>query len=407
MSLVENPPSEKGEAAAPDASFRSGPVLAISAGHAAHDTYIGFLPVLLPSFVERFGLNNTRAGALSAFTQLPSLLQPVFGHLADRLALRWMVTLAPGITATVMSLVGWAPSYAVLALLLTTAGISSAAFHAVASATAGRLSVRHLGRGLSIWMVGGEFGSAVGPLLAAGALGLLTLKGLAWLMILGWAASIALHLQLRRIPPGFGQAERPHWRRALGGMRRVMGIVTALAVLRGMALSAPWTFGPILLKEEGSSDLMAGAALTLYLAAGMVGTLGAGWFSDRVGRRLILLGGTLAGPAGLLLFIAVGGWTRFIFLALAGAATVALHPVCMALVQETFPESRGLANALYLSTVFIVSSAAAVVVGALGDAIGLRPAFVISGAVTFLSIPLIFMLPQSRRRGAARHSAGT
>lgn len=402
MSLVENPPEEPGDAAVPDASFRAGPVLTVAAGHAAHDTYIGFVPVLLPSFVERFGLSNTRAGALSAFTQLPSLLQPVFGHLADRLALRWVVTLAPGITATVMSLVGWAPSYAVLALLLTTAGISSAAFHAVASATAGRLSVRHLGRGLSVWMVGGELGSALGPLLAAGALGLLTLRGLAWLMLLGWAASIVLHSQLRRIPPHWGQAERPHWRLALGRMRRVMGIVTTLAVLRGMALSAPWTFGPILLKEEGNSDLVAGAALTLFLAAGMVGTLGAGWLSDRVGRRVILLCGSLAGPTGLLLFIGVGGWARFIFLALAGAATVAMHPVCMALVQGTFPESRGLANALYLSAVFVISSVAAVVVGALGDAIGLRSAFVISGAVTFLSIPLILLLPREGEPAAAR-----
>ena len=397
MGVLEGLAPDPEETPAPGLSFRAGPVVAISAGHAVHDTYMGFLPILLPRFVERFALSNTKAGALSAFTQLPSLLQPVFGHLADRLALRWMVALFPGVTATLMSLTGWAPTYAVLALLLTAAGASSAAFHAVASATAGRLSARHLGRGLSVWMVGGELGSALGPILAAGALGLLTLKGLAWLMVLGWAASFVLHLQLRRLPTALAGTERPPWRRALGHMRRTMGIVTALAVLRAMALSAPWTFGPILLQEEGRSGLASGAALTLYLAAGMAGTLGAGWLSDRLGRRVILLAGTLAGPGSLLLFIAVSGWSRFIFLAVSGAATVALHPVCMALVQEKFPESRGLANALYLSTVFVVSSAAAVAVGALGDAIGLRTAFVISGAVTFLGIPLIFLLPRDGR----------
>ena len=70
----------------------------------------------------------------------------------------------------------------------------------------------------------------------------------------------------------------------------------------------------------------------------------------------------------------------------------------MALVQETFPESRGLANALYLSTVFVVSSAAAVVVGILGDGIGLRPAFVVSALITLLSVPLILVLPRDRGR---------
>ena len=70
-----------------------------------------------------------------------------------------------------------------------------------------------------------------------------------------------------------------------------------------------------------------------------------------------------------------------------------MHPVYMALVQESFPESRGLANALYLSMVFVISSVAAVAVGALGDAAGLRWAFVISALVTFLSVPLILLLP--------------
>ena len=177
-----------------------------------------------------------------------------------------------------------------------------------------------------------------------------------------------------------------------------MTLMVGLVVFRAMAVSAPAVFSPILLKEEGNSTMVAAAAVTLFQAAGMVGTLGAGWISDRLGRRVVLLFGATAGPAGLLLFTALEGWARFPFLALAGAATLSIHPVCMALVQETFPESRGLANALYLSTVFVVSSAAAVVVGILGDGIGLRPAFVVSALITLLSVPLILVLPRDRGR---------
>jgi FSR family fosmidomycin resistance protein-like MFS transporter len=376
-------------------------VLTIAAGHTVHDTYVGFVPVLLPSFVERFALSNTLAGWLSAFTQFPSILQPFFGHLADRLVLRWVVTLAPAVTATLMSLAGWAPSYAVLALLLTTVGLSSAAFHAVGSATAGHLSARNLGRGLGVWMVGGELGAALGPVLAASALTLLTLKGLSWLMVLGWVASFVLYLQLRKAPlHPVAAADRPHWRHSLGRMRRVMLLMGSLVVLRAMAVAAPWVFAPLFLKEEGSSGFVAGAAVTLFQAAGMVGTLGAGWISDHAGRRVVLLFGVLAGPTGLLLFTVLDGWARFPFLALAGTALVSMHPVCMALVQEAFPESRGLANALYLSMVFVISSGAAVVVGAIGDGIGLRWAFVVSALVTFLSVPLILVLPGKRRAQA-------
>ena len=401
MSLIEETPETTEAAAAADASFRPAGVLTVAAGHAAHDTYVGFLPVLLPHFVERFALSNTQAGWLSAFTQMPSILQPVFGHLADRLVLRWMVILTPAVTATLMSLAGWAPTYALLALLLATVGVSSAAFHAVGSATAGRLSVRHLGRGLSLWMVGGELGSALGPIIVAGSLTLLTIKGLAWLMVLGWAASFLLYRQLSRAPlHPVAAADRPRLRHSLGRMRRVMLLMGALVVLRAMATTAPWVFAPLYLKEEGSSGFVAGAAVALFLAAGMAGTLGAGWISDRVGRRAVLLFGVLAGPAGLLGFTLLQGWARFPFLALAGAALVSLHPVCMALVQGTFPESRGLANAIYLSMAFVISSGAAVVVGALGDGIGLRWAFVVSALITFLSIPVILVLPGKRRAEA-------
>lgn len=404
MSLAESivQPSEE-QSPIEDSVFRPGDVITIAASHTVHDSYTGFVPVLLPSFVERFALSNTLAGWLAAFTQLPSILQPFFGHLADRFVLRWVVMLAPAVTATLMSLAGWAPNYLALGLLFTVAGLSSAAFHAVGSATAGRLSARHLGKGLSVWMVGGELGSALGPIMVAGVLTVLTLKGLSWLMVVGWLASFVLYLRLRNAPlhPVVSE-DRPDWRLSLRGMRRVMLLMAGLVILRAMAVSAGSVFAPIFLKQEGSSGLVAGASVALFQAAGMVGTLGAGWMSDRVGRRAVLLFGVLVGSASLLLFIALDGWARFPFLALAGATTVSMHPVCMALVQETFPESRGLANALYLSTVFVISSGGAVVVGALGDSIGLRPAFVVAAVVTVLSVPLILVLP---REGMRRRSS--
>ena len=405
MSLAESTPPPSAEEPAPeDAIFRPADVITIAASHTVHDSFTGFVPVLLPSFVERFALSNAKAGWLAACTQMPSILQPFFGHLADRFVLRWVVMLTPAITATLMSLAGWAPSYPALALLFVVAGISSAAFHAVGSATAGRLSARHLGKGLSVWMVGGELGSALGPIMVAGVLTVLTLKGLSWLMVVGWLASFVLYLRLRNAPlhPVVSE-DRPDWRLSLRGMRRVMLLMAGLVILRAMAVSAGSVFAPIFLKEEGSSGLVAGASVALFQAAGMVGTLGAGWMSDRVGRRAVLLFGVLVGSASLLLFTALDGWGRFPFLALAGATTVSMHPVCMALVQETFPESRGLANALYLSTVFVISSGGAVVVGALGDSIGLRPAFVVAAVVTLLSLPLILVLPrESMRRRSSR-----
>ena len=120
--------------------FQLGKIATVAGGHAVHDTFTAFLPPLLPRFVDKFALSNTAAGLLSTFLQMPSLLQPVIGHLADRTALRWIVVLGPAVTATAMSSLGWAPSYFVLALVLVVAGVSVAVpylRHAVAESSDG------------------------------------------------------------------------------------------------------------------------------------------------------------------------------------------------------------------------------------------------------------------------------
>ncbi|MEJ2558341.1 MAG: MFS transporter, partial [Anaerolineae bacterium] len=150
--------------------FQTDRVVTIASGHAVHDTYTAFLPPLLPAFIANLSLSTTEAGLLTVFIQTPSLLQPFIGHLADRLSLRYFVILAPALTAVMMSLLGVAPGYALLALLLTVAGFSSACLHAVAPVMAGRLSGQSLGRGMGFWMVGGELGRTLGPIVIVSAI---------------------------------------------------------------------------------------------------------------------------------------------------------------------------------------------------------------------------------------------
>ena len=78
-------------------AFDTGQVLTIVGAHAVHDTYTGFLPPLLPLFIQNLALSRTEAGLLTVFNQGPSLLQPLIGHLADRASLRTLVILAPAI----------------------------------------------------------------------------------------------------------------------------------------------------------------------------------------------------------------------------------------------------------------------------------------------------------------------
>ncbi len=377
--------------------FEAGRIATIASGHAVHDTFTAFLPPLLPRFIETMALSNTAAGTLTAAIQLPSLLQAFIGHLADRKALRWIVVAAPGVTATAMSLLGWAPGYPVLVLLLLVAGVSVAAFHATAPVAIGYLSGHRLGRGMGYWMVGGELGRTLGPLVVVSALAVMSLRSMAFLALAGIATSVVLHFRLRDVPlRSRGDTEPVHWRTAVRAMRGVMLVLAALVALRSMMMMAATIFLPVFLTEEGSSLWVAGAALSIVEAAGVVGAFSGGWISDRVGRRAVLAFSHVAAPISLLLFLAADGWVRIALLPIVGLTLLAITPALMALVQEQFPDSRALANGVYLSINFAIRSIAAVAFGAVGDAFGLSTAMLIGAIAMFAGLPLIWMLPRDR-----------
>ncbi|MBC7264808.1 MAG: MFS transporter [Chloroflexi bacterium] len=380
--------------------FQTDRVLTMAAVHVVHDTYTAFLPPLLPAFIANLSLSRTEAGLLSLIMQVPSLLQPLFGHLADRINLRYVVILAPATTAAMMSLLGIAPGYAVLALLLMAAGLSSAGLHAIAPAMVGRLSGRTLGRGMSIWMVGGEIGRTVGPLVIVTALRGLSLRGTPWLMVAGLVASAALYFRLKDLPatPQARSEEGVPWHSALRLMRPVIAPLIGILVMRAFMVAALTVYLPTFLTEEGVDFWLAGASLSVLQAAAVVGALFGGSMSDLLGRRFVLTISQVATPVFFFVFLAASGWVQMPVLLALGFVLLTNEPVVMALVQENFPENRAMANGVYMSLNFIIRSAIVVAVGALGDLFGLRWAFIVSAVVMLMGAPLIYLLPPDRLR---------
>ena len=387
-----------------DGEFRTADVTTIAGAHAVHDTYTAFLPPLLPYFVERFALSNTAAGALAAFLQLPSLLQPFIGHLADRTTLRWIVILGPAVTGIAMSFLGWAPNYVALAMLLLVAGLSVASFHATAPVAVGYLSGKRLGRGMGFWMVGGEVGRTLGPLVVVGALAVMSIRSMASLSLVAIATSIFLYFRLRNVPLRTrDDGEQVPWRRAVRAMIPLMMLLGALVSLRSLMVMATTLFLPLYLVENSTSLWVAGVALSIVEAAGIAGAFAGGWISDHVGRRAVLVFGQIVAPLALLAFLAADGWVRVAILPVIGFSLLAVPPVLMAVVQESFPQSRALANGVYLSMNFLIRSVAAIAYGAFGDTFGLTTSMYIAAAAMFVGLPLIWMISPSVRTGA-RHT---
>jgi FSR family fosmidomycin resistance protein-like MFS transporter len=386
-------------AATTEKSFHTSGVITISAGHAVHDTYSGFLRPLLPKFIETLALTNAQAGLLTVFMQWPSLFQPFLGHLADRVSLRPFFIMAPTVTAVAMSLLGVAPTYAVLAMLLVVAGLSSASLHAAGPAVIGRLSGAKLGRGMGFWMVGGELGRTLGPLTIATTVQLIGLRGTPWLMIAGPITSVLLYWQLRGVEDVITRSseELPfrHVLRAMGGL---MLPLSGIVVARSFLAAALSTYLPILLTEQGASLWLAGASLSVFEAAGVAGALLGGSLSDRLGRRRILLVSMSVASVFIFVFVNATGWLQFPLLVILGLSVLSTTPVFLATVQESFPENRALATGVFMATSFVVRSGVVVILGFVADRAGMRSAFVTSGVVSLAGLPLIFLLPGGRSR---------
>ena len=381
-----------------DQEFQTGNVTTLSIAHAVHDTYSAFLPPLLPILIEKFTLSNTAAGLLSVCYQLPSILQPFIGRLADRTNLRFFVILAPTITGAAMSSLGIAPAYGFAAFLLLLAGVSSSTLHATGPVLGSALSGNRLGRGMSFWMVGGEMGRAVGPLVTVTAIAYLSLEGLPWLMLAGVLTSIFLFFKLDQVSTRPQEQRDPiPWRNGLQKLRPIMLPLAVILLIRGLAMATLTTFLPTLLTREGISLWMAGLSLTILEVSGMAGAFLAGSLSDRFGRRRMLVISFVATPILMYLFIQADPWLKLPLLLLLGFFSISVVPVFMAIVMENAPDQRAFANGVYMATSFLLQALAVILVGALSDWVDLRFTFLLSAGLLLLCLPFVRLLPRSLR----------
>jgi FSR family fosmidomycin resistance protein-like MFS transporter len=378
-----------------DRDFQTGKILALSIGHFIHDVYSSFLAPLLPLLIEKLSMSLTQAGFLSTIMQLPALLNPYIGVMADRISVRYFVILAPALTAIPMSLIGMAPSYGVLLILLFITGVSVSIFHVPAPVMIANLSAARKGRGMSFFMIGGELARSVGPLVAVAAVSVFGLEDFYPVMIFGLLSSVWLYFKFRALPETQVIAKRKFsiletWR----NLSNVLGPLTAILVSRGFMHASLVAFLPTYIQMETGNLWLAGIALTVFEAAGVAGVLAAGSISDWFGRRKTLLVSLLGAPVFLFIFTITGGWLRVAALIVTGFTLLSTTPVMLALVQENARQTPAAANGLFMMISFLARSAVVVVVGFTADRIGLNATYLISAAIGLIGIPFVMMLPR-------------
>ncbi len=377
--------------------FDTEKVILLSVCHFIHDIYTSFLAPLLPFLIEKFSLSLTQAGFLSTAMQIPALMNPHIGKLADRVSVRYFIIMAPAFTAVPMSLLGIAPNYGILLILMFFTGVSTSLFHVPAPVMVYRVSGGKTGRGMSFFMTGGELARTLGPITIIGAISIFGFEGYYPVMLFGILASIVMYLKFKDMPVTVEQKQSPSIRRTCREMKGILAPLSAILVGRGFMHACLTAFLPLYVMQQSGNVWLAGIALSLFEAAGVVGILTVGGLSDRFGRKQLLGFCLVVSPIAFLLFTCTSGWLQLIILLITGFSLLSTTPVMLAMIQEFSVEGSSAANGVFMMISFLARSAVVVLVGFVADLLGLEQTFILCGFVGMTAIPFVLAIESVKK----------
>lgn len=380
--------------------FQTSKVISISFAHLIHDIYSSFLAPILPLIIEKLSLSYSMAGLLTIFQRIPSLFNPLIGLIADKAPIRYFIILTPAITAISMSLLGVAPNFIILSLLLFVMGLSAAFFHVPAPVLIKQLSGTRIGKGMSYYMLGGEIARTTGPLIILGAVSIWGLEGTYKLIPFALLATIILFYKLKNIDIQRSSKEEKkgfNVKSTLIKTLPIFSLIAGITFFRSAMKAALTTFLPTYLTLGQDESLwIGGVSLSILELAGAAGTLVGGSISDKIGRKTTLIISAIVTPVLLFVFVYQSGFAMFLILILTGFFMFATSPVLLAIVQEISAERPAFVNGIYMTINFVIGAVTIYFVGFLSDIYGLDLTYKISAIVALGAIPFVFMLPSKK-----------
>lgn len=374
--------------------FQTGNIFLISLAHFVHDVYSSFLVPILPLLIEKLGMSYTQAGFLTVIQRLPSLFNALVGLLADKISVKFMVIFSPAVTVTVMSLLGIAPNYIMLSVILLVMGVSSSMFHVPAPVMIRQIAGNSVGKGMSLFMLGGELARSVGPIVVLGGVSLWGLEGIYKLIPFGWAASFILYIKFRKI----NITQTPESKKAKAIFNILLKYSSLFAIIFGITFFTSIlkgtisTFLTVYLTNQGESLWYAGASLSIFQLAGAAGTLYSGTFSDKIGRKKVLLISAVFNPILLLLFVHSEGIVLFILLVMLGFLVFSFTPVLMTLVNTLKSDFPTFLNGVYMTISFLTSALTIPLIGVFADYFTLETTYIISALLGIFAIPFVLKI---------------
>lgn len=377
---------------------------AISTSHLINDMMQSLILAMYPILKGGFHLTFAQIGLITLTYQLTaSLLQPVVGWYTDKSPKPYSLPIGMTSTLCGLLLLAYAPDFATILLAAALVGTGSAIFHPESSRIARLASGGQHGLAQSVFQVGGNTGTAIGPLIAAAVVVPFGQHSVAWF---GLAAllGIVLLLQVSRwyathhVAPAGARTrkavEAPYPRNVVLGAIVVLMVLIFSKYFYVAGLGSFYTF--YLMEKFGLSVQSAQVHLFIFLFASAIGTVAGGPIGDRIGRKPVIWASILGvAPFALVLPYANLFWTTTLTI-LIGLILSSAFSAILVYAQELMPGKVGMVSGLFFGFAFGMGGLGAAVLGVLADRTSIE--FVYKGIayLPLLGVVAAF-LPKSKR----------
>ncbi len=376
-------------------------ILALSFSHFLNDTMQSLVPALYPMLKDSYGLSFAQIGLITLVMQITSsLLQPMVGLLADHRPQPYSLAIGMGVTLVGLLLFASAGSFMTLLLAGALVGIGSAVFHPEASRVARLASGGRHGLAQSLFQVGGNVGSALGPILAVFIVIPRGQGSISWFSSAALVAMLVLFAVgnwYRKEHAGPTRARGWHAAGRTDLSRRV--IAWSLVILLALIFSKSFYQASLgnfytfyLISKFQVSVEAAQLHLFAFLAAVAIGTLVGGPIGDRIGRKYVIWGSIVGGLPFTLALPHVGLFWTGILTVVIGMTLASATSAIIVYALDLVPGRIGMISGLFFGLSFGLAGVGAAALGKLADATSIDTVYQVCAFLPLIGL-LTALLP--------------
>lgn len=390
------------------------PVLvALSATHLLNDMIQSLIPAVYPIIKTAYGLDFGQIGLITLTFQITaSLFQPLVGHYTDSRPMPYSMVVGMGFTLVGLLGLAYASSYPHLLVSAACVGLGSSIFHPEATRMARTTSGGRHGLAQGIFQVGGQSGSALGPLLAAFIIVPRGQTSIAWFSAAALLAMIVMVWMIRRVAEiraaqlASAKATDAGPAAATLPTGRIIATMAVLIVLLfsknayNASFTSFYTF--YLIDRFGVSIQTSQIMLFLFLVSAAVGALAGGIIGDRIGRHRVIWFSILGAlPFALMLPFASLFWTGVLTIVINLIMSSAFAAILI-YAMDLVPGRIGLIGGLFYGLSFGLGGIAAAILGEVADQVGIDIVYRICSFLPAMGL-LAWFLPKPSGRAAVAH----